>query len=81
MKTAEEIHADMTRKKLREQSHEKWVWVRCFAGKCQGKPVREVIEAQLAAGKRVKAGYTCTQIRGYHDRWLLIYSPNPQDHP
>ena len=76
MQTVDQIHTDLTRKKLREDSHERWVWLHCFAGKCHGKPVRDVIEQQLADGKRVKAGYTCTQIRGYHDRWILVSSPN-----
>ena len=78
MKTAAEIHADMTSKKLRDDSHEGWRWKRSFAGKVDGKPTLQVIEEELAAGNRVKAGYTCTQIRSYHDRWILIHSPNVQ---
>jgi hypothetical protein len=75
---AAEIHADMTRKKLREDSHESWLWKRSFAGKVAGVPTLQAIEEALAAGHKVKAGYTCTQIRGYHDRWILIHSPNNQ---
>ena len=48
MQTVDQIHPDLTRKKLREDSHERWVWLHCFAGKCHGKPVRDVIEQQLA---------------------------------
>lgn len=76
MKTALEIHTDMTRKKLRDDSHEGWNWKRSFSGKVDGKPTLQVIEEALAAGHKVKAGYTCTNIRGYHDRWILIHSPN-----
>ncbi len=76
MTAVEQILSDLSHKKLRDGSHEKWIWLRCFAGKCHGKPAREVIEAQLVAGKAVKAGYTCTQVRGYHDRWILVRS-NP----
>ena len=77
MKTAAEIHADMTSKKLRDDSHETWNWKRSFAGKVDGKPTLQVIEEALAAGHKVKAGYTCTQIRGYHDRWVLVSKKQP----
>ena len=72
MKTAADIRADMTRKKLRYGSHESWLWKRSFAGKVDGKPTLQVIEESLASGNKVKAGYTCTPIRGYYDRWVLI---------
>lgn len=75
MKTAAEILEDMSRKKLREGSHEGWEWKYSFAGKINEKPTLQVIEELLAAGFRVKAGYTCTQIRGYHDKWVLSKEP------
>jgi hypothetical protein len=71
-KVVDQIMSDINRKKLGENSHDKWQWKRCFAGKCEGYPVREMIQSHLALGHKVKAGYTCTQIRGYHDRWILI---------
>ena len=79
-KTAAEILEDMTRKKLRVDSHKRWFWKRSFAGKIDGKPTLQVIEEELAAGTRVKAGYTCTQIRGYHDRWVLVFDSSRELH-
>lgn len=73
--TAQQIRGDMSRKKLGENSHKAWKWLRCFRGKCDGMPILDVIETHLRAGKKVKAGYTCTQVRGYHDKWILVYPP------
>lgn len=72
MSTAEDIRWDMFKKKLHPESHLGWQWVHCFAGNAGGKPVERLIEESLAAGLQVKAGYTCTRIRGYHDRWILL---------
>jgi hypothetical protein len=75
MKTAEEIREATYRKKLREESHDDWSWYHCFGGRCDGVPTLEMIEANLAAGNKVKSGYTCTDIRGYHDKWILVKRP------
>jgi hypothetical protein len=77
MKTAEEIHAEMYSKKLKDGSHEGWEWMSSFAGKIKECLTIEVIRSHLALGHKVKAGYTCTQIRGYHDRWILIKDTKP----
>jgi len=69
---AKKILSLQSTKRLRTDSHESWLWKRCFAGKCEGVPVREYVQNQLVEGNKVKAGWTATQIRGYHDRWLLI---------
>jgi|LakMenE18May11ns_1017448.scaffolds.fasta_scaffold9042289_2 hypothetical protein len=69
---AEKIISLQSTKKLGTDSHESWFWKRCFAGKCEGIPVREYVKKQIMAGAKVKAGWTATQIRGYHDRWILI---------
>lgn len=66
---------DMFRKKLGEGSHKLWRWHRSFANKCEGRPTLQFIEEQLAAGNKVKAGYTCTSVRGYHDRHVLVLKP------
>lgn len=78
MKTVEEIRNDMFRKKLARDSHRDWIWYEIFTGLYRGKPSRRLIEEQLAAGNLVKGGYTCTQIRGYHERWILVKEPTPK---
>ena len=75
MKSAQEIRDDMFRKKLGEDSHKLWCWHSCFANKCEGRPTLQFIEEQRAAGNKVKAGYTCTSVRGYHDRHVLVLKP------
>jgi hypothetical protein len=72
LKTELEIYDDLFRKKLDPNSHQEWRWYACFGGACDGMPTREMIAKHVAAGNKVKAGYTTTDVREYHDRWILI---------
>jgi hypothetical protein len=71
-KTADEIWQNVFNKKIKEESHKKWQWIILRGGKHLGKTAREIITENLEKGNKVKAGYTCTPVRGYHDRWILV---------
>jgi len=68
----EKIYSDISTKNLGRISDTKWDWNISFAGYCNNKPTRQFIEEKIKEGKKVRTGYTCTQIRGYHDRWVLV---------
>lgn len=69
-KTPEEIKARMHRNYLRQSMLINWSSISWRGISSQSKSVEDVI-ATLQTRYRVTAGYTTTNIRDYHDHWIL----------
>jgi len=66
------VSKEWNTRRLDGNSHENWRWIHVFAFKVDGMPAAEKIAAEILSGNKVKGGWTATNIRGYHDRWILV---------
>lgn len=68
---AERRYARMFHNRIQEGAMDDWNWVSKRELKMRGRTAREFILELIRGGKRVTAGYQSTQIRGYHDHYVL----------
>ena len=67
----EKIFLRMIRHRIKEGSLEDWVWEETGKIRSMGLKSRERIKQLLDEGKIVTAGYIPTQIRGYHNKYII----------
>lgn len=71
------VFDEMFRRRLRTdpQLKEGWTVHQSFGTRVGSVPTKAFITEKLQAGHRVRAGYTTTSIRGYHDHHILVGPP------
>lgn len=65
------IYARMFHLRIPEDSKQTWKWINTRTVRADNSKIEDVIRALLESGNKVTAGYTTTQIRNYHDHWIL----------
>lgn len=68
---AEAIMARMCRRRIPDGAKLDWTWQSTRDLRSRNIKTSDFVQSLLDQGHRVTAGYTTTQIRNFHDHWIL----------